>query len=67
LVEGYLFQPLLQKMRLAVFPRSSVEKERYFEYIPFTWTGINNRDDACFGAQLLYDMMVISLLNYQAI
>ncbi|TID14750.1 CAAX prenyl protease 1 [Venturia nashicola] len=65
LVEGYLFLPRLEQMRHALFPRDNMAEDKYFEYIPFTWTGANNRDGACMNANFLFDMMVVSFLGYQ--
>jgi len=66
LLEGYLFLPQLRRVRLDIFPRSDMEEDKYFEYIPFTWTGSNNLDGTFLGANFLYEMMIISFLNYQA-
>ncbi|GBF67142.1 copalyl diphosphate synthase [Trichophyton mentagrophytes] len=66
MIEARLFQPLLQARRLEVFPRKDMEKDKYFEIIPFTWTACNNRNRAFASTSFLYDMMVISFLNYQA-
>jgi hypothetical protein len=66
LIEGYLFLPQLKQMRLNIFPRSGMEEDKYFEYIPFTWTAINNLNKTFLPTKSLRDMMVISFLNYQA-
>lgn len=66
LIEGYLFQHQLQQVHLDVFPQAGSGEDKYFEYIPFTWTSCNNSNGYCMSPQHLYDMMVISLLNYQA-
>lgn len=65
LIEGYLFLPRLKQMRHALFPRDNMAEDKYFEYIPFTWTGANNRDGAFMNAKFLFDMMVVSFLGYQ--
>lgn len=65
-LEAGLFMPLLSARRLEVFPRKDMEKDKYFEIIPFTWTSCNNRSRAFASTSFLYDMMVISFLNYQA-
>ncbi|KAM3067355.1 hypothetical protein ACMFMG_005288 [Clarireedia jacksonii] len=65
LVEGYFFLPRLRKIRLDVFPRQNMEEDKYLEYIPFTWTGCNNKG-AFLESDLIWDMMIISMLNYQA-
>lgn len=66
LMEGYLFLPQLSDLRLNVFPRDGMEEDKYFEYIPFTWTSNNNRKRAFTSSRSLQDMMIISFLNYQA-
>ncbi|OJD36443.1 ent-kaurene synthase [Diplodia corticola] len=65
-LEASLFLPLLRARHLDVFPRDGLEEERYLELIPFTWTGCNNRAGTFASASFLYDMMIVSLLNYQA-
>lgn len=66
LVEGYLFLPQLREMRLDVFPRTGMEDDKYFEYIPFTWTSNSALDNKFLSSKTLLDMMIISFLNYQA-
>lgn len=65
LMEAFIFLPRLQKARLEIFPRIDMAKDEYLEYIPFTWTSCNNIG-AFLELDLLWDMMVISVLNYQA-
>ena len=65
LMEGYLFLPDLDKMKLGVFDRALLDDEKYFEYLPFSWTAPNGLENIHCGAQTLYDMMMLSLLNYQ--
>jgi hypothetical protein len=64
-IESYLFLPRLRRVRLDVFPRKDMAEDKYLEYIPFTWTSCSNRG-AFLEADLLWDMMVISMLNFQA-
>ncbi|OJJ82720.1 uncharacterized protein ASPGLDRAFT_59136 [Aspergillus glaucus CBS 516.65] len=66
LIEGYLFLPQLSEKRLEIFPRTEMEEDKYFEYIPFTWTACNNRDNTFVCNKTLKEMMIISFLNYQA-
>lgn len=65
LIEGYLFLPDLQKMRSGMFSRKGMDDDKYFEYLPFSWTGPNGLESIYAGAQTLFDMMMISLVNYQ--
>ena len=66
LVEGYMFLPQLKQIRLDIFPRKGMAKDRYLEYIPFTWTGCNNLNGNSLSNRVIWDMMIISMLNYQA-
>lgn len=66
LIEGYLFYPRLKSISLDVFPRRDMAKDDYLEYIPLTWTLCNNNQKTPLHANFLWDMMVISMLNYQA-
>lgn len=66
LVEGSLFLPLLRAHHLEIFPRRDMEEDKYFEIVPFTWTGCNNRLRTFASPAFLYDMMWIAILDYQA-
>ncbi|RYP04763.1 hypothetical protein DL764_004246 [Monosporascus ibericus] len=65
-VEAALFQRLLRTGRLATFPRTDMEEDKYFDIIPFTWTACNNRWKAWAPSSFLFEMMNVSFLNYQA-
>lgn len=65
LIEATLFVPLLQARRLEVFPRTNMEDDKYFTIIPCTWTCCNNRSRTFSSTRFLYDMMILSFLNYQ--
>lgn len=65
IMEGYLFLPRLRRIRLGIFPRRNMADDKYLQYIPSTWTGCNNKG-IFFEINLIWDMMVISMLNYQA-
>ncbi|KAI9649363.1 hypothetical protein NHQ30_001938 [Ciborinia camelliae] len=65
IMEGYLFLPRLRRIRLDIFPRQNMAEDKYLEYIPFTWTVCNNKG-VFLETDLIWDMMVISMLNYQA-
>ncbi|KAL8761591.1 MAG: hypothetical protein Q9184_002299 [Pyrenodesmia sp. 2 TL-2023] len=66
LVEGYLWLPQLRQLRLQIFPRKSMKEDKYFEYIPFTWTAANILEGAHYRSSFLKHMMILSFLNYQA-
>ncbi|KAF3067424.1 Copalyl diphosphate synthase [Daldinia childiae] len=66
MLEASLFQPLLQRRRLGVFPRKNMAPDKYFDLIPLTWTSCNNRIGAFASTRFIYEMMVISFLDFQA-
>ncbi|KAL1981483.1 hypothetical protein VTN96DRAFT_2512 [Rasamsonia emersonii] len=66
IVEGYLFAPLLHQTQPDIFPRKDRSGDKYREYIPFTWTLCNNATDFGISTQTMCDMMVLSMLNFQA-
>lgn len=65
-LEANLFQPLLRARRLEIFPRKNMEEDKYFDMIPFIWALCNNYTRAFASTTFLFDMMVISFLNFQA-
>jgi hypothetical protein len=65
IIEAYIFLQYLHRDRLAIFPRLNMARDDYLEYIPITWTTCNNMG-IFLEADLLQDMMKISMLNYQA-
>ncbi|KAF3010109.1 hypothetical protein E8E14_000032 [Neopestalotiopsis sp. 37M] len=66
MVEASLFQPLLRRQRLSIYPRKDMEEDKYFDIIPLTWTSCNNRSRTFAATAFLYDMMTVSFLNYQS-
>jgi len=65
LIESYLFLPQLKAIENDIFPRKGMAEGTYLEYIPLTWTACNDLGTPTSTA-ILWDMMVISMLNYQA-
>ena len=65
-IEGQLFLPLLQEVRRAAFSRGGMTKDKYFAWIPIMWTLADNKNGANTSTRLLYDMMRVSVLNFQA-
>ena len=65
LIESRLFLPRLRAIRLNIFPRERMADDRYLEYIPFTWLGCNALSKPVHPT-ILWEMMIISMLNYQA-
>ncbi|KAK9775111.1 putative Terpene synthase family protein [Seiridium cardinale] len=64
-VEAALFGPMLRARRLATFPRTNMSEDKYFDIIPFTWTACNNRCSIFAPTAFMFEMMIISFLNYQ--
>jgi hypothetical protein len=64
-IEGYLFLPDLAKRRLEVFSRRGMDEEKYLEYIPFSWIAASGLENTQASAQMLFDMMMISMVNFQ--
>ncbi|TEY51919.1 hypothetical protein BOTCAL_0263g00060 [Botryotinia calthae] len=65
IIEGYQFLTRLDEARHMVFPRKNMAKDSYLEYIPITWTICNNYSSAFLSNELLWDIMTVSMLNYQ--
>ena len=65
LIEGYLFLPQIRDVRYAVFPSDSFADDQHFNYIPFMWISANSIGQKLLGAEFLYQMMILSLLNRQ--
>lgn len=65
-IEGHLFLPMLEEVRRAVFTRAGMTKDRYLTWIPVMWTLANNTSGCHLSARLLFDMMRVSVLNFQA-
>ncbi|KID93257.1 Ent-kaurene synthase, fungal, partial [Metarhizium majus ARSEF 297] len=67
-MEGNMFEPLLQcaQRRLNIFPQQNQGISKYAEYITITWTTCNNAASTGLPPQIMLDMMVISMLNFQA-
>ncbi|KAJ7844422.1 Ent-kaurene synthase [Mycena olivaceomarginata] len=65
IAEGYLYIPILEQVRTAVFGREGMAKEPYTEYIPFSWTSANAMTNNYSCPQNSFVLMTISLINYQ--
>ena len=65
LIEGYLFLPQIRDVRYAVFPSDSFADDQHFNYIPFMWISANSIEKKLVGAEFLYQMMILSVLNRQ--
>ena len=65
LLESYIFLPQLKDVRYAAFPSEALVEDRYFESIPFAWVVVNYAGKRYVGAEFLFQMMVLSMLNRQ--
>lgn len=65
-IEGRLFLPMLDEVRRAAFTRAGMTKDKYLTWIPVMWTLANNTNGCNTSAKLLFDMMRVSVLNFQA-
>lgn len=65
-IEARLFLPRLEQLRDMVFHRQGMTSDKYFSWIPFTWTVTNNLNGSHLSSDWLFDMMTVSFLNYQA-
>ena len=64
-LEGYLLLPRLKALRLDIFPRKNMAEDKWLEYIPLTWTCCNYLNVPV-NTELVIEMMILSMLNYQA-
>ncbi|KAF7375156.1 Ent-kaurene synthase [Mycena sanguinolenta] len=65
IAEGYLYIPVLEEVRRAVFSREGMGEDRYIEYIPFTWASANSRTNNYSCPQNSYVLMTVCLIIYQ--
>ena len=65
LVQSQLFLPQLKSIQFAIFPKSSVQDDRYFETIPFMWLAANSYRQRMIAPEYLYQMMMLTFLNRQ--
>ena len=66
LTEGFLLLPQLQAVRTRIFQRKQMEEDKYLTYIPLAWTLSNNLNNKFVSNTILWEMTVISMINYQA-
>lgn len=65
LIEGHLFLPQIKDVQYAVFPSDNLADDQHLGYIPFTWIAANRIEKRLIGAEFLYQMMILSMLNRQ--
>ena len=66
LIEGYLFMPELSKWRYEIFTGKEMHKDKYLDYIPFSFTAAPGLTNFNMGAQTQLYMMICFMLIYQA-
>ena len=64
-IEGYAFLPLLRSARTDILPRQKGAKNEYLDLIPCTWVLINNHKNLFLQANILWDMMVLTVCNFR--
>ncbi|OGM45785.1 hypothetical protein ABOM_005479 [Aspergillus bombycis] len=67
ITEAHYYSQALRKVRLDVFPRDKMRmtKDKYLDFIPVAWICVNTISDFPLSSETMWDMMVISMLNYQ--
>ena len=64
-IEGHAFLPLLRSARTDILPRQKGAKNEYLDLIPCTWVLINNHKKLFLQANMLWDMMVLTVCNFR--
>lgn len=64
-IEGYVFLPQLKSAPMEILQRQKGAKNEYLNYIPCTWTLINNLRGLFLRANILWDMMVLTMCNFR--
>lgn len=64
-IEGLLFLPILKSARADILPRQRDAKNQYLDQIPITWIIKNNTRDLFLPANVLWDMMVLTVCNFR--
>lgn len=66
IIEGYLFMPELSKWRYEIFGGKEMHKDKYLDYIPFSFTAAIGLMNFNMGAETQLYMMICFMLIYQA-
>lgn len=64
-MEGLLFLPKLKSARTDILPRQQHAKNEYLALIPLTWIVTNNVKDLFLPANLLWDMMILTVCSFR--
>ena len=62
---GCFYLPRLMRVSSNVFPRQEKVNYKYMEYIPFTWISTNRKNGNPLSHNVLWETMMIALLDYQ--
>ncbi|KAL6873059.1 Ent-kaurene synthase [Trichoderma novae-zelandiae] len=65
--EAAMYASRLEKVRLDIFLRDDMpmSADKYLAYIPIAWTAINAANGFALSGDEMWEMMVMSMLNYQ--
>lgn len=64
-IEGHAFLPLLKSTHTDILPKQAKAKNEYMNFIPCTWVLVNNQQYLFLQANLLWDMMVLTVCNFR--
>ena len=64
-LEGYAFLSQLKTVGRTILPEQKEAKNEYLAYIPCTWVIVNNHHHLSLSANLLWDMMVLTICNFR--
>ncbi|QKX63437.1 uncharacterized protein TRUGW13939_10607 [Talaromyces rugulosus] len=66
--EAWFYLHKLKTIRVDIFPRDNIgmSKDKYLDFIPICWTSVNITTGFPLSGDVIWNMMVISMLNYQA-
>jgi len=67
LIEATYFSNCLKKARYSILQRDNMpmSKDKYLDYIPIIWLACNHIGDHILSSNIIRDMALISLFNYQ--
>lgn len=64
-LEGLAILPLLKTEGDNILKGQKMTKKEYFNYIPITWATVNNVKEVFMDADLLLEMMVLTVCNFR--
>jgi len=66
ITESFIFRSQLKNQHIDIFPQRESHTQKYLDYIPITWVAINNTLVTNLDNNSLYEMMELSIINFQA-